>query len=134
VAQIELFNPAELGPPAGFSHVAAAGNLVVLGGQVGCDSSGRIREPGDLVAQFRRAIRNVETALRVAGSAPEHALKLTYFVTDIEAYRADLGAIGAAYREVFGRHYPAASLFEVRGLFDPQAMVEIECLALRTAT
>jgi enamine deaminase RidA (YjgF/YER057c/UK114 family) len=134
VREIELFNLVELGPAAGFSHVAAAGDLVVLGGQVGCDSSGRVVEPGDLVAQFRRAIRNVGTALRAAGSTPERALKLTYFVTDVEAYRANLGAIGTAYREVFGRHYPASSLFEVKGLFDPQAMVEIECLALRTAT
>jgi enamine deaminase RidA (YjgF/YER057c/UK114 family) len=108
-----------------------AGDLVVLGGQTGTDASGRIVEPGDLVAQFARAIRNVDTALRAAGSVPGRALKLTYFVTDAAAYRASLGPIGAAYREVFGRHYPPASLFQVAGLFDPEALVEIECLALR---
>jgi enamine deaminase RidA (YjgF/YER057c/UK114 family) len=74
----------------------------------------------------------VATALRAAGSEPGLALKLTYLVTDAAAYRASLEPIGAAYREVFGRHYPAATLYEVAGLFDPEAMVEIECLALRT--
>jgi enamine deaminase RidA (YjgF/YER057c/UK114 family) len=134
VADIELYNPEELGPAIGFSHVAAAGALVVLGGQTGCDASGRIVAPGDVAAQFTQAIRNVGAALRAAGSSPELAMKLTYFVTDVAAYRSSLKPIGAAYREVFGHHYPAASLFEVKGLFDPQAMVEIECLALRQAT
>lgn len=128
---VELFNPPELGPPIGFSHAAAAGGIVVLGGQVGCDASGRIIAPGDLVAQFAVAIRNVAIALRAAGSAPERAIKLTYFVTDAGAYRANLKPIGAAYREVFGRHFPTSSLFEVRGLFDPDAMIEIECIAAR---
>ena len=128
---IELFNPPGLAPAVGFAHAAAAGDLVVLGGQTGSDASGRIVAPGDLVAQFAQAIRNVATALAAAGSAPERALKLTYFVTDVAAYRASLRPIGAAYREVFGRHYPATSLFEVSGLFDPDALVEIECTALR---
>jgi enamine deaminase RidA (YjgF/YER057c/UK114 family) len=128
---IELFNPPALAPPVGFAHAAAAGDLVLLGGQTGTDDTGRIVAPGDLVAQFARAIRNVATALEAAGSAPQRAIKLTYFVTDVAAYRAGLKPIGAAYRDVFGRHYPAASLFEVRGLFDPEALVEIECIALR---
>jgi enamine deaminase RidA (YjgF/YER057c/UK114 family) len=131
VAEVELFNPEQLGPAVGFSHAAAAGRLVALGGQVGCDASGRIVAPGDIAAQFAQAIRNVGTALAAAGCRPEHALKLTYFVTDRDAYRAHLKPIGAAYREVFGRHFPATSLFEVKGLFDPEAMVEIECLAVR---
>ncbi len=83
------------------------------------------------MAQFSQALRNVRTALQAAGSDPQLAIKLTYFVTDAAAYRENLKPIGAAYREVFGRHYPATSLFEVKGLFDPEALVEIECLALR---
>jgi enamine deaminase RidA (YjgF/YER057c/UK114 family) len=128
---IELFNPPGLAPPVGFAHAAAAGGLVVLGGQTGADASGRMVAPGDLVAQFAQAIRNVATALQAAGSGPGRALKLTYFVTDVAAYRAHRKPIGAAYREVFGRHFPATSLFEVSGLFDPEALVEIECIALR---
>jgi enamine deaminase RidA (YjgF/YER057c/UK114 family) len=131
MSDIELFNPPALAPPLGFAHAAAAGDLVVLGGQTGTDETGRIVAPGDIVAQFARAIRNVAIALEAAGSAPGRTLKLTYFVTDAAAYRAGLKPIGAAYREVFGRHYPATSLFEVRGLFDPEALVEIECIALR---
>jgi enamine deaminase RidA (YjgF/YER057c/UK114 family) len=128
---IELFNPPGLAPPIGFAHAAAAGDLAVLGGQTGTDATGRIVAPGDLVAQFARAIRNVATALAAAGSGPDRVLKLTYFVTDVAAYRASLKPIGAAYRDVFGRHYPATSLFEVGGLFDPEALVEIECAAVR---
>lgn len=134
MSQIELFNPPELAPPVGFSQAAAAGHLVALGGQIGSDVSGRVLASGDIVGQFQQAIRNVATALRAAGSSPSQVLKLTYFVTDLGAYRANLGPIGEAYRSVFERHYPASSLFEVKGLFDPDAMVEIECLAVREAT
>jgi enamine deaminase RidA (YjgF/YER057c/UK114 family) len=127
---VRLHNPEELGPHPGFSHAASAAGLVFLGGQIGSDASGRVVSPGDVAAQFARAIRNVATALAAAGARPEHAVKLTYFVTDREAYRASLEPIGRAYREVFGRHFPATSLFEVKGLFDPEAMVEIECVAV----
>jgi len=129
--EIELFNPASLAPPVGFAHAAAAGDLVLLGGQTGTDATGRLTAPGDMVGQFAQAIRNVATALHAAGSEPARAVKLTYFVTDAAAYRANLKPIGAAYREVFGRHFPATSLFEVKGLFDPAALVEIECIAVR---
>ena len=102
-----------------------------LGGQIGADSTGRIVEPGDVVAQFGRAIRNVAVALDAAGCAPEDTVKLTYYVTDIGIYKANLRAIGEAYREVFGRHYPATTLVEVRSLFDSDALVEIEAIAVR---
>lgn len=128
--KFELVNPPELGPPVGFSHAARAGELVFTGGQVGCDASGRIVAPADLVAQFARALANVAVALRAAGSRPQDAIKLTYFVTDVPTYRAHLKELGAAYREVFGRHYPATSLLGVQELFDPQALIEIECVAV----
>lgn len=130
MAHITLHNPPSLAPAIGFSHAAVADGWVWLGGQIGSDASGKIIHPEDMVGQFSVAIQNVATALRAAGSAPELAVKLTYFVTDVSAYRAALKPIGAAYRAVFGRHYPATSLFEVKGLFDPDAMIEIECVAL----
>ncbi|MFZ0214546.1 MAG: RidA family protein [Candidatus Dormiibacterota bacterium] len=130
---MELFNPPELGPPIGFSHAAAAGDLVVTGGQIGCDRSGRIVEPADLVAQFARAIGNVGVALAAAGCRPQDAIKLTYYVTDVAAYRRGLRPIGDAYRAVFGRHYPATSLFGIAELFAEDALVEIECVAVRGA-
>ena len=124
-------NPDKLGPARGFSHATVAGETVWIGGQIGSDATGRVVEPVDVVAQFGRAIRNVAVALRAAGCGPEDTVKLTYYVTDVAAYKANLRAIGEAYREVFGRHYPATTLIEVRSLFDPDALVEIDAVAVR---
>lgn len=123
-------NPKELGPAAGFSHVTVAQGTVWLGGQIGSDETGKVAEPGDIVAQFRRAVRNVSIALRAAGSTPADTVKVTIYTTDLKAYKDNLPAIGAAYREVFGRHYPATTMVEVRSLFDPDALVEIEAVAV----
>ena len=123
-------NPKELGPAIGYSHATVARGTVWLGGQIGCDETGKVAERGDIVAQFSRAIRNVSIALRAAGSAPAGTVKLTYYVTNMKAYKENLRAIGLAYREVFGRHYPATTLVEVRSLFDPDALVEIEAVAV----
>lgn len=124
-------NPKELAPASGFSHATVAGDMVWLGGQIGSDASGRVEKPGDIAGQFARAVGNVSIALRAAGSTPADTVKLTYYVTDVKAYQANLQAIGAAYREVFGRHFPATTLVEVSSLFDPDAMVEIEAVAIR---
>jgi enamine deaminase RidA (YjgF/YER057c/UK114 family) len=126
-------NPPELAPARGFAHATIAGDTVWIGGQTGSDATGNVVERGDVVAQFGRAIRNVATALRAAGCAPDGTVKLTYYVTDLEGYRRHLPAIGSAYREVFGRHYPATTLVEVKSLFDPDALVEIEAVAVRRA-
>ena len=123
-------NPDELGPARGFSHATVAGGFVWLGGQIGSDATGKVLEPGDMVAQFARAARNVSTALLAVGSTPADLVKLTYYVTDLKAYKDNLQAIGSAYREVFGRHYPATTLVEVRSLFDPDALVEIDAVAV----
>ena len=124
-------NPEELAPARGYSHATVAGDTVWVGGQVGSDAAGKIVEPGDMVAQFARAAQNLSIALRAAGCGPEDTVKLTYYVTDLQIYRDSLSAIGAAYREVFGRHYPASTLIEVRSLFDPNALVEIDAVAVR---
>jgi enamine deaminase RidA (YjgF/YER057c/UK114 family) len=129
--RLENINPEELAPASGFSHATVARDIVWLGGQIGSDPTGKVEAPGDIVAQFARAISNVSIALRAAGSMPADTVKLTYYVTDLPAYRANLQAIGSAYREVFGRHYPATTLLEVRSLFDPDALVEIEAVAIR---
>lgn len=123
-------NPEELGPASGFSHATAAGGFVWLGGQIGSDSSGKVAEPGDIVAQYARAVRNVSVALRAVGSTPADTVKLTYYLTDLKAYKDNLRAIGSAYREVFGRHYPATTLVEVRSLFEPDALIEIDAVAV----
>ena len=84
-----------------------------------------------MAAQFGRAIQNLGVALQGAGCGPTDVVKITYLVTDVAIYRDLLKPIGAYYREVFGRHYPASTLLEVKGLFDPAAMVEIEAVAIR---
>ncbi len=129
---ISHHNPPELPEPSGYSHASSgSGAVVFVGGQVGCDASGRIIEPGDMAAQFGRAIRNLDVALAAAGCRPDDVVKVTYLVTDLAAYRASLKPIGAQYRDVFGRNFPASTLVEVKGLFDPDALVEIEAVAIR---
>ena len=124
-------NPAELAPARGYSHATVAGDTVWVGGQVGSDATGRIVEPDDIVAQYGRAIQNVAVALRAAGFAPEDTVKLTYYVTDIKAYRENRTALGAAYRKFFRTDYPASTLIEVKSLVDPDALVEIDAVAVR---
>ena len=104
-----------------------------LGGQIGSDATGRVVEPGDLIAQFGRALKRIAVALRAAGCEPADTVKLTYYVTDLKLYRDSLQALGPIYRDVFGRHYPATTLVEVSSLFDPDALVEIDAVAVRRA-
>ena len=125
-------NPPGLAPARGFSHVTVAGDTVWIGGQTGTDPAGNIVEKDDVVAQFARAMRNLRSALDAAACEPTDTVKLTYYVTDIAAYKQNLAAIGSEFREVFGRHYPASTLVEVRSLFDPDALVEIEAIAVRS--
>ncbi len=122
----ELLNPASLARPSGFSHavVPADGRLVVLGGQAAQLPDGSIGGES-MTEQFDIAAANVATALEAAGARPEHLVSLLIFVTDAAAYRAELRSIGEAYRRHFGAHYPAIAFFEVAGLFDPAARVEL---------
>src|ERR1700682_6852662 len=93
-------NPPELPVPSGYSHASSGtGEIVFIGAQVGCDVSGRILEPGDIAAQFGRAIRNLVIALAAAGCQPTDVVKITYMVTDVAAHRAAVKTIGAPYRE-----------------------------------
>jgi len=123
-------NPEGLAPARGFSHATIAGDTVWTGGQIGSDATGKVVE-GGVVPQFEKAIQNLATALHAAGCAPEDTVKLTYYVTRLDEYKQSLPALGAAYREVFGRHYPATTLVAVSALFDPDALVEIEAVAVR---
>ncbi len=129
-----IVNPQSLARPSGYSHgIAASGRLLCLAGQTGMDASGRITAPGDLVAQIRQALSNLKAVLDEAGGQPSDVVKLTLFVTDKRAYRAQLKSIGEAYRAIFGRNYPAMTLVEVKSLFDDDALVEIEGLAVLEA-
>ena len=124
-------NPDELPPARGYSHATVVGDTVWIGGQIGTDATGKVVEPGDIVAQYGRAIHNVAIALRAAGFTPDDTVKLTYYVTDIKAYRDSRPGLGAAYREFFRSDYPASTLVEVRSLVDPDALIEIDAVAVR---
>ena len=115
--------------PRGFSHgVVASGRVVLLGGQIGWNAQGEFAE--GLVAQTRQALANIVAVLRECGGRAEHVARLTWFVTDIDAYRQNLRPLGAAYREVMGANYPAMSLVAVTALVEPAACVEIEATAV----
>jgi enamine deaminase RidA (YjgF/YER057c/UK114 family) len=120
-----------LAPPVGFAHavVAAPGHTVYLGGQAAQGPDGVVTGSG-IAEQFDVAAGNLVTVLRAAGGAPEHLVSLQVFTTDAAAYRAALPELGAIYRHHLGRHYVATALFEVAGLFDPAARVELLGIAV----
>jgi enamine deaminase RidA (YjgF/YER057c/UK114 family) len=122
----ELVNPPDMLRPVGFSHavVAAPGRTVYLAGQTGHRPDGALEGP-TLVEQFDRALANVAAALSAAGARPEHLVRVHIYVTDAADYRARLRLLGDAWKRHLGPHYPAAALFEVAGLFDPDARVEL---------
>jgi enamine deaminase RidA (YjgF/YER057c/UK114 family) len=127
----ELVNPEGLSEPAGYTHVVvpAPGRLVHVAGQIASDAGGTCR--GDTIAeQLELALQNVATALRAVEGAPEHVVSMQIYTTDMEAYRAERRQIGEGYRAVFGRHYPAISLFQVSNMYDPAAVVEVVCTAV----
>ena len=126
----QLINPEALVPPIGFSHavVAGSGRTVWLAGQTGHRADGSMDD--GLVAQFAQACRNVATALEAAGARPDHMVSMVIYTTEPPTYRDNLKLLGAAYREVFGTHYPAMGLFGVTELFDPRSVVELVCVAV----
>jgi enamine deaminase RidA (YjgF/YER057c/UK114 family) len=127
----ELINPPSLPEPKGFSHAVAVppGRTIYLAGQGGHRADGSLAGPG-LLEQLDQALANVVAALRAAGGEPGHLVQVQIFVTDAAAYRARLGDIGRAWRRHLGPRYPAITLFEVSGLFDPNAAVELVCTAV----
>jgi enamine deaminase RidA (YjgF/YER057c/UK114 family) len=118
-----IVNAPELGQPIGFSHaIVADGRTIHLAGQIGAGAT--------LVEQFDDAARRLIVALRAAGGVPEDLVSLQVFVTDVGAYKSALPALGAVWREHFGRHYPAMGLFGIRELFEPEAQVELMGVAV----
>lgn len=115
--------------PKGYANgMMAQGRLVVTGGVVGWDEAGRF--PEGFVAQARQTLANIMAILAEAGAGPEHLVRLTWYVVDIEEYLADLKALGRAYREVVGPNYPAMALVQVVRLVEREARVEIEATAV----
>ena len=128
----ELLNPKGLEPPVGYAHVAkiTSGTMVHVAGQAPFDDQGRVVGKGDFVAQFTQVVRNLKTAIDAVGGRPDQYAVLTIYVTDLEAYWANKKPLGFAYKQVFGKYFPAITLVEVKRLYNPDCMVEISGIAV----
>ncbi len=129
-AAIELINADTLARPSGFTYAVRYGDTVHLSGQTAMDATGRIVD-GDIVDQFRQVLTNVITALRAAGSEPSDLLSVRIYLTDVPGYQARGREIGAVWKELCGRTYPAMTGVGVTALWQPEAMIEIETVAAR---
>ena len=128
---MEPINPESLGAPRGYSNgmLAPVGaRMLFVAGQIAWDAQQQVVSQ-DFAQQFLQALKNVMTVVEGAGGGPEHIGSLTIFVTDKRAYLNDLKNVGAAYREVMGRHYPTMALLEVAALVEDDAQVEIQAIA-----
>jgi enamine deaminase RidA (YjgF/YER057c/UK114 family) len=115
--------------PRGFTYgMLARGEMVFVGGMIGQDQRGQFAE--GFVAQAKQALANIAAVLAQGGAAPRHIVRLTWYVRDMDEYLGDLEALGAAYREIMGRHFPAMAVVEVSRLVEPQARLEIEATAV----
>jgi enamine deaminase RidA (YjgF/YER057c/UK114 family) len=125
-----FLNPEGVPPARGFSHGAlpTRGNTLYIAGQTGHHQDSTL-DPG-LVDQFAHACRSVAGVIAAAGGEPTDLVSMTIYTTDLQAYREGLEPIGVVYREVFGRHYPPMALIGVSELFDPEALVELVCVAV----
>lgn len=126
----ETLDPAGWKPARGYANgVAATGRTLFLGGMIGWNGQQEF-ESDDFVDQAAQALRNIVEVLAVAGAGPEHLVRLTWFVTSRDEYVSRLADLGAAYREIIGRHYPAMTLVQVVALVEQRAKVEIEATAV----
>jgi enamine deaminase RidA (YjgF/YER057c/UK114 family) len=116
--------------PRGYENgISSHGRTIMVAGQIGWDAQQRL-VPGDLVAQAKQALQNIVAILAVDGARPEHLVRLTWYVTDRKAYLESGRRLGAAYRDVIGRHFPAMTAVEVSSLMESKALVEIEATAI----
>ena len=127
---MQILQPPGWARARGFSNgIAAQGRLVFIAGQVGWDAQQQWRERG-FAGQFRQALENIIAVLHEADGRPEHIVRLTWYVLDKGEYTASLKEVGAAYRELMGRHFPTMAVVQVSGLVEPEARLEIEATAV----
>ena len=126
----EILQPPGWARPRGYANgVAATGRQVYVAGQIGWDAEQQFASD-DFAAQVRQALANVVAVLGCAGAGPEHLVRMTWYVTSRDEYNSALPEIGAAYRELIGRNFPAMSVVVVAALLEPRAKVEIEATAV----
>ncbi len=127
-----IIAPPDLVQPTGYSYgvKVRGGATLYIAGQVAFDAHGNVVGAGDILKQFEHALANFRRVLEAGGAVPQDVVKLNIYTSDKAAYRANLKPIGQAYRAVFGRHYPAMTLVEVKSLYDDGILVEIEGIAV----
>ena len=125
----QVLHPSGWPTPKGYANgMAADGRIVVTGGVIGWDTEERLAQ--GFIAQVRQTLSNIAEILAAGGAKPEHLVRLTWYVVDIEVYLASLKELGRVYREIFGAHYPAMALVQVVRLVEKDARVEIEATAV----
>lgn len=126
----EALHPASWRRASGYSNgVMARGRMIFTGGLVGWDAD-QVFRTDDFAGQVRQVLENIVAVLAEGGAEPRHLVRLTWYVTDKAQYLGALREVGAAYREVIGRHYPAMALVQVVALVEDRAQVEIEATAV----
>ncbi|CUT14479.1 Putative translation initiation inhibitor yjgF family [Bradyrhizobium sp.] len=128
-ARAQVLQPSGWPVPKGYANgMAAEGRIVVTGGVIGWDAEERLAE--GFVAQVRQTLGNIAAILAEGGAQPEHLVRLTWYVVDMDEYLANLKELGKVYRAIFGTHYPAMALVQVARLVEKAARVEIEATAV----
>lgn len=127
---MEILQPPGWPRPRGYANgVAASGRMVFVSGMIGWDAQG-VFHTDDFAGQVRQALANIAAVLAEAGAQPAHIARMTWYVLDKDEYLGACKAVGAAYREIIGAHYPAMTVVQVAGLVEQRARVEIEVTAV----
>jgi enamine deaminase RidA (YjgF/YER057c/UK114 family) len=127
---MKVLQPPGWAKPRGFSNgISVSGNFVFVAGQIGWTGESKW-EAKDFAGQFRQTLKNTLAVLAEAGARPEHIVRMTWYVTDKQEYLGAIKEVGAAYRELIGKHYPTMAVVQVVALMEDQAKVEIETTAV----
>ena len=126
----KLLQPADWTEPRGYANgVLARGAMLFVGGQIGWNARQQF-ESDDFIAQTRQTLRNILAVLQAGGAGPEHMVRMTWYIVDRVEYIARLKELGAAYREIMGKNFPAMTCVEVSALVEERARIEIEVTAV----
>ena len=127
---MKTLQPPGWAPAKGYANgIAARGTSIFVGGQIGWNAQQQF-ETDDFIAQTAQTLRNIAAVLHEAGAGPEHMVRMTWYILDRHEYNARLKELGAVYRDIMGRNFPAMSCVQVAGLMEARAKVEIEVTAM----
>ena len=128
----EKIQPPGWAKPIGYANgmLVTGGRLLFIAGQVAFDAQGKVEGVGDLAAQFRRTLSNIREVCETAGGRIDQVVKMTVFVKDKDDYRRRAAELGAIWKDIVGRHFPAMTLVEVSNFYEPDVLIEIESVAV----